>query len=84
MEVGIDMLYWIKHIIRVWYPKLDNCAARLPCLRPLGPLLPSSSSGFFAALRPPFPPLAFLAANSFDPQRVRAATRTRTHGTEET
>ena len=27
MEVGIDMLYWIKHIIRVWYPKLDNCAS---------------------------------------------------------
>ena len=25
MEVDIDMLYWIKHIIRVWYPKLDNC-----------------------------------------------------------
>lgn len=48
-------------------------AARQPCLPPLGPLLPSSS-GFFAALRPPFPPLAFLAANSFDPQRVRAPT----------
>ena len=48
-------------------------AARHPCLPPLGPLLPSSS-GFFAALRPPFPPLAFLAANSFDPQRVRAPT----------
>ena len=29
MEVGIDMLYWIKHIIRVWYPKLDNCASPL-------------------------------------------------------
>ena len=27
MEVVIDMLCWIKHIIRVWYPKLENCAS---------------------------------------------------------
>ena len=27
MEVGIDMLYWIKHIIRVWHPKLENCVS---------------------------------------------------------
>ena len=25
MEVGIDMPYWIKHIIGVWYLKLENC-----------------------------------------------------------
>ena len=28
MEVGFDMLCWIKHIIGVWYPKLENCE---PC-----------------------------------------------------
>ena len=26
MKVGIGMLCWIKHIIPVWYPKLENCA----------------------------------------------------------
>ena len=28
MEVGIDMLCWIKHIIGVWYPELENCVTR--------------------------------------------------------
>ena len=26
MEVGIDLPCWTKHIIGVWYPKLENCA----------------------------------------------------------
>ena len=30
MEVGIDMPCWIKHIIQVWYPKLENCASLRP------------------------------------------------------
>ena len=26
MGTGIDMICWIKHVIVVWYPELENCA----------------------------------------------------------